>query len=180
MDIFAHTLWAGVGVALASRRSPIKPRTVALTAALAALPDLFHLLPIIGWWAFGDGSAAVLWAYAVALPGQEPALPPVVGMLSHQLHCIAHSAIVAGVVTALLWMMRRALWIPLLGWWSHIVIDVFTHSADYYPSPVLYPITERGFDGLAWNTPWFLVLNYVVLCGAGLWLWWSRTHSHER
>ena len=47
---------------------------------------------------------------------------------------------------------------------SHIVIDVSKHSADYYPSRVLYPITQRGFDALAWNTPWFLVPNYFVLC----------------
>lgn len=48
--------------------------------------------------------------------------------------------------------------------WSHIVIDVSKHSADYYPSQVLYPITQRGFDALAWNTPWFLVPNYFLLC----------------
>jgi membrane-bound metal-dependent hydrolase YbcI (DUF457 family) len=63
-----------------------------------------------------------------------------------------HSAVGAVVVTLLVWRLRRALWIPLLGWWSHIVIDVFTHSADDYPSPVLYPFTQRGFDGIAWNT----------------------------
>ena len=88
-----------------------------------------------------------------------------------------HSAVVAGAVTLLLWTIRQTLWVPLLGWWSHIVIDVFTHSADYYPSPVLYPITQRGFDGLAWNTPWFLVLNYVVLCTVGWWLWTSRSNA---
>src|SRR5450759_146366 len=143
------------------------PRTMALSMVMAALPDVFHLLPIAGWWVFGDGSLAVLRAYAIALPGQEPFLPPIVNLWSHHLHCVAHSAIVAAAVTLLLWAMRRSLWIPLLGWWSHIVIDVFTHSADYYPSPVLYPITQRGFDGLAWNTPWFMVLNYVVLAAAG-------------
>lgn len=157
-------------MALARRRWPITPRTLAATATLAALPDLGQLLPIIGWWVFGDGSMAVLHGYATALPGQEPALPPIVALLSHHLHCTMHSAIVAAGATLLLWAVRRSLWIPLLGWWSHIVIDVFTHSADYYPSPVLYPITERGFDGLAWNTPWFLVLNYVALGTVCLWL----------
>ena len=174
MDILAHSLWAGAGVALLRRRRPMAARTVALTMALAALPDLLHLLPIVGWWLFGGGSVAVLQAYAIAMPGQEPALPPLVGLWSHHLHCIAHSAIVAGVVTLLLWAVRRSLWVPLLGWLSHIVIDVFTHSADYYAVPVLYPITERGFDGLAWNTPWFLALNYAALCTAGLWLLATR------
>jgi hypothetical protein len=43
-----------------------------------------------------------------------------------------------------LWAVRRTLWLPLLGWWSHIVIDVFTHSADYYAVPVLYPFTSAA------------------------------------
>ena len=161
-------------MALVRRRWPIYPRTVMATAVLATLPDLFHLLPIAGWWAFGDGSLEALRVYAVALPGQEPALPPRVELWSHHLHCVAHSAIIAGAVTLLAWALLRSLLIPLLGWWSHIAIDVFTHSADYYPSTVLYPITERGFDGLAWNTPWFMVLNYAALGLTGLWLWRSR------
>ena len=178
MDIVAHSLWAGAGMALARRRWPIITRTVAAAVVLAALPDVFHLLPIIGWWMFGDGSLAVVQAYAIAVPGQEPALPPLVGLLSHHLHCIAHSAIVAGAVTLLLWVVMRTLWIPLLGWWSHIVIDVFTHSAAYYPAPVLYPFSQRGFDGLAWNTPWFMVPNYLALGATYLWLLRRRTGEH--
>jgi hypothetical protein len=175
MDILAHTLWTGAGAAVLGRRWPIKPRTVAVAMGLAALPDVLHLLPLVGWWLVGDGTLATLRAYAIAVPGQEPALPHVVKLLSHHLHCVAHSAIVAAAVALLLWAVLRALWIPLLGWWSHIAIDVFTHSADYYPSPVLYPITQRGFDGLAWNTPWFIVANYAALAAVGLWLLASRS-----
>ena len=170
MDILAHSLWAGVGLTLARRRWPLAARTVVATLVLAALPDVLHLLPIAAWTSFGGGSLDVLRAYAVAVPGQEPALPDMVKLLSHHLHCVAHSALVAGGVTMLLWAVRGSLWIPLAGWWSHIVIDVFTHSADYYPAPVLYPITQRGFDGLAWNTPWFMALNYAALVAAGVWL----------
>lgn len=180
MDILAHTLWAAAGVVLARRRWPIATGAVAATVTLAALPDVVQLLPLIAWWLFGDGSWAVLRAFASALPGQEPALPPLVILLSHHLHCIMHSAIVAAAVTLLLWLPRRSLWIPLLGWWSHIVIDVFTHSATFYPSPVLYPITERGFDGIAWNTPWFMVLNYIALAASGLWLAFARRRNPAR
>jgi hypothetical protein len=149
MDIAAYTLWAGVGVALLRRRWPIKPRTAAATLGLAALPDVLHLLPIMAWWAFGNGGLDVVLSYAVAVPGKEPGLPVMTNLMSHHLHCIMHSAIVAGAVTMMVWAVRRSLWIPLLGWWSHIVIDVFTHSANYYAVPVLFPITERGFDGIA-------------------------------
>ena len=171
MDILAHALWVGVGVLLARRRWIVPTRTVIAAVSLAVLPDVFHLLPIAGWWIFSNGSVLALWAYAVAVPGHEPSLPTMVEFWSHHLHCVAHSAIIAGVFTLLVWALRRSLWIPLLGWWSHIIIDVFTHSEDYYPSPVLYPITERGFDGLAWNKPWFIWVNYGVLFAVGIGLW---------
>ena len=180
MDIFAHTLWAGAGITLARRHWPIPPRTAASTVGLAALPDLMHLLPLAAWWVFGDGSADVLRAYAIAVPNQEPELPPPVALLSHHLHCIMHSALVAGAVTLLLWTLLRSLWIPLVGWWSHICIDVFTHSADFYPVPVLYPITERGFDGIAWNRPWMMALNYLALAAVGLWLFRHRARGMNR
>ena len=170
MDILAHSLWAGAGVALLGLRMPVSRRIAATTITLAALPDVLQMLPVLAWWWFGAGTFAAVHAFAIAVPGQEPILPPAVLFVSHHLHCMAHSAVVAGVVTLLVWRLRRALWIPLLGWWSHIVIDVFTHSADFYASPVLYPFTQRGFDGMAWNTPWFMALNYLALSAVGLWL----------
>lgn len=169
MDIVAHTLWAGLGAAwLARRRRDVTRKTVAATMALAALPDVIQMLPVLAWWGAGGGSWAAVQAFAIAMPGREPVIPEWVSWWSHNIHCIAHSAVIAAGATLVCWAWRRTLWLPLLGWWSHIVIDVFTHSADYYPSPVLYPFTERGFDGIAWITPWFMALNYLALTIAGL------------
>ncbi len=170
MDILAHALWAGVGIALVRRHRSVSRRTAALAVTLATLPDVLHLVPLAAWWAFGDGTLESIRAFAIAVPGDEPSLPPLVGLASHHLHCIMHSAPVALAVTALAWALRGAPGLALAGWWSHIVIDVLTHSADYYAVPVLYPFTERGFDGIAWNTPWFLALNYAALVTIALWL----------
>ncbi|HYN58356.1 MAG TPA: hypothetical protein VET87_02245 [Rubrivivax sp.] len=119
-------------------------------------------------------------AYTFALPDHEPTLPPRAGLLSHHLHCVMHSAVVAGVVTLVSWAVLRSLWIPLLGWWLHIVADVFTHSADFYPSPVLYPFTQRGFGGLAWNQPWMLALNYAILAVTAWWVIRSSKGARHR
>jgi len=178
MDIVAHTLWTAAGVTALHRRRPLSRPTVLASLVLAALPDVLHLLPLAGWWLLADGSFAALRGYAMAVPGQEPGLPPLVQLWSHNLHCVMHSAPIAALVTGAGWAARRVFWIPLLGWWSHIVIDVFTHSADYYAVPVLYPFTERGFDGIAWATPWFMALNYVALAVVGLWL--VRSHRGHR
>jgi LexA-binding, inner membrane-associated putative hydrolase len=174
MDIVAHGLWAGVGVAVASRRWPIKRRTAAAIVALAMAPDLAHLLPLIGAALFGNGGWAALATYATALPGSEPAMPPLVALLSHHLHCMLHSAVIAALVTLACWAWTRSLWLPLLGWWSHIAIDVVTHSKDFYPAPIFYPFTQWGFDGLAWNTPWFLIANHTAIALAIAWLLWRR------
>jgi hypothetical protein len=169
MDVVAHVLWAGAAAVLVARHRPVTRGAVATTLALAGLPDGLQYVPVLAWILAGDGAWTTLLALATALPGQEPPLPDTVRLASHHLHCIAHSAVVAGLATAALRIALRSLWLPLLGWWSHIVIDVFTHSTAFYPSPVLYPITYRGFDGIAWNEPWFLGLNYVVLSAFFAW-----------
>ncbi len=164
MDTVAHVLWAGIGIAAARRRVPIPHGMALATLGMAVLPDLAHLLPLVA----AGGGLRTLVDYTFATPGAEPALAPWVAMLSHHLHCILHSAVIAGAVTFVAWRWRRTWMVPLAGWWSHIVIDVFTHSADFYPVPVLYPFTQRGFDGLAWNTPGFQWVNYGAIAAAVL------------
>lgn len=186
MDIVAHGLWAGAGIGLAGGwscasqqgRPPISGLVALATIVMAMLPDLPQLVPITVWALFEPQGLLLLRNYSTALPGFEPALPPMVALLSHHLHCVMHSAVIAGAVTLITRPLWRIVGIPLLGWWSHIVIDVFTHSQNFYPSPVLYPFTQRGFDGLAWNTPWFLVANYVVLGLVYGWLLYDRLRRH--
>jgi hypothetical protein len=173
MDILAHGLWAGAGLVALSHARPVDKPTLAWAVALAVLPDVVHTLPVAAW-ALANGTPGAWLSYATAAPGGEPDFPAWVALWSHQLHCVFHSALVAAAATALLRAWLRRLWLPLLGWWSHIVIDVFTHSADFYPSPVFYPITYWGFDGIAWNTPGFMALNYAALLVVGVWLWRKR------
>jgi membrane-bound metal-dependent hydrolase YbcI (DUF457 family) len=178
MDTLAHGLWAAIGIAAMQPRIAVTRTQAMAGVALAVAPDLLQGLPLLGWVAFGAGHLTDLTAFGLALPGQEPVLPAAVVLLTHHLHCTMHSAVVAGLVSALAWRFRRAMLLPLLGWWSHIVIDVFTHSADYYAVPVLYPFTQRGFDGWAWNTPVALALNYTAIVAALAWLAWRRRRRH--
>ncbi|MFM9884226.1 MAG: hypothetical protein ACKVQT_14465 [Burkholderiales bacterium] len=181
MDIFSHSLWVIAGVEVARRRRIITGRHYFIPSAiLAALPDVIHLVPVLAWALFGNGSIAGLYSYAIALPDREPAMPAMVALTAHHLHCIMHSGIVAGALTALVWLVHRRLWPPLLAWWSHILIDVFTHSDDYYPSPIFYPITYWGFDGLAWNKPALLAINYALLIVMFFWLHLARTRKRPR
>lgn len=140
------------------------------------LPDIPQLFPLIAW-AAATGSLQSIYDYATASPGAEPWLPPLLQTIVHHLHCVAHSAVVAGAVTLLVWQFRRYWLIPILGWWSHIVIDIFSHSADFYAVPVLYPFTYRGFDGVAWNTPAFMLINYLTLAAVSILLFCTRNRT---
>ena len=178
MDIVAHGLWAGLGVAAVAERRAVSRCAALATVGLAMMPDLAQLLPLVGAALFDGQGVRVLSAYVAALPDFEPTLPPWLALAVHHLHCAMHSAVVTSLVTLALWAARRSFSWPLLGWWSHIVIVVFTHSAAFYPSPVLYPFTERGFDGVAWNTPLALALNYTALTVAfGLLARWGTART---
>jgi hypothetical protein len=163
LDIVAHGLWAGLGIAWAGKYHRINTKTKMATIGLAVAPDLIHLLPLMIAAPFAANGLEIFTAYVNASPGFEPPLSPNLNQLTHHLHCVMHSALVAGAITAAVWLWLGRLWVPLLGWWSHILIDVFTHSAEFYPSPVLYPLTYWGFDGIAWNAPWFMSINYAVM-----------------
>jgi hypothetical protein len=177
MDIAAHGLWAGAAMAALAPQRGISPRVIGATVALAILPDLGHMLPVTAW-ALSTLSFTDWWQYAIALPGGEPLMPDWVLLWSHHLHCVFHSALVAASVTLLVAVRWPIFWWPLLGWWSHILIDVSTHSADFFPSPVFYPLTYWGFDSVAWNQPTFIWINYLSLTAVWVWLGWRR-YSHS-
>ena len=169
MDIVAHALWAGIGTSIYRDRRQLSRGQVATVIVATILPDVFHALPVAAW-ALTQGNPEALYAYAVATPGTEPRLPCWLDAVSHHIHCASHSMLVAGVISAILPRYYPLAWVPLSGWWLHIVIDAPTHTADFYPSPVLYPLTYAGLDGVAWNTPAFQWANYVSLLVAYLWI----------
>lgn len=176
MDILAHSLWAGMGTYAMSTQPEIKGKLVFVAAIMAAIPDVVHVIPVLISTII-HGAPMQLFAYIMASPDSEPQLPDWVNLASHHLHCIFHSGIVALFLTAFYQLYGHVIRTALAAWWSHILIDVFTHSADFYPSPVLYPITYQGFDGLAWNTPVFMTVNYLALAMFFIWLV-NRKKSH--
>ena len=174
MDVLAHGLWAAAALVVACRRAALKPAIARAAVVASVVPDLLHSIPLVVWSALaGRDGIALLRQYAFSLPGHEPWVPEWVALASHHMHCAAHSAVVAAVLSLVAWLLEPTVMIVLLGWWSHIVIDLFTHSADFYPAPVLYPLSEHTFDGFAWNRPELLIANYLAL--TIVWWWIART-----
>jgi hypothetical protein len=42
------------------------------------------------------------------------------------------------------------------------VIDVFTHRG-MFAVKFLWPVSSVHFDGMRWETPWFLAVNFAAL-----------------
>jgi hypothetical protein len=58
--------------------------------------------------------------------------------------------------------MGRFPW-PLLGWLTHIVIDIPTHEKNFYPTPYLWPLKYPIINGWAWARKPIVILNSSAL-----------------
>ena len=133
------------------------------------------------WWgvfpdvlAFGLPALVGLWVRYVGGTGFEVSMHG--GRLPHvhlglPLYQIGHSLVVFAVVFGVSALVARRPVVGLLGWPLHIVIDMATHSHRYYATRFLWPLSDYGFDGIPWWTPWFHWCTYGALAVVYLLLW---------
>lgn len=64
-------------------------------------------------------------------------------------------------------MAAFCLWLP---WLLHILIDIPTHRAQFFPTPFLAPFSDFVVDGVRWSTPsvWFSNVAILVAMWAGI------------
>lgn len=180
MDFLSHGLWSAVAYK-AARRKTARPLNVWLAVFFGVLPDVFAFaIPftllfirlISGQMSLAD------WPRpnhdGVVEPPQNDALN--IFPFTNQLYNISHSLIVFLIIFGLVALVfRRPVW-EMLAWFLHILMDIPTHTYRFYPTPFLWPLSGWKFEGVAWATPWFLILNYGALIFVFLWLWlWRRS-----
>jgi len=51
----------------------------------------------------------------------------------------------------------------MLAWPFHIILDFFTHSIQYFPTPILWPISNYRFDGIPWSNPNVMIINFIAI-----------------
>lgn len=167
MDILAHGLWAGAVYKVANRfraERNKKPLNVWLAAMWGVFPDFFSFAAAFVWIGasllLGTMHFSDLRAHEMEPAGQDTLF---IFKLTSFLYTVSHSALVAILVFGLVWLVfRRPVW-ELGGWLVHILIDIPSHSYQFYPTPFLWPISGWKFNGISWSTPWFLITNYSVL-----------------
>jgi len=159
MDIIAHGLWAAAG-ATATRKSANARIGLGWTVFWAMFPDLL---------AFGPPVAVGLWLLLTGGSLHGARLPRV--NFGVQLYPLGHSLITFLLVFAVASLLARRVVLEFLGWLSHILIDIFTHSFRYYATRFLWPLSDIRFNGLPWWTPWFWCSTYVALAIVYFLLW---------
>jgi len=150
MDVVAHGLWGGALFCAQGRKKFLAGVVLGMAPDLLSF-GVFHVTHP-GW----------LTQRLVGNISGPPALTLLPPYVFHAYN-ITHSPVVCTVAFFLLWQLtKKPPW--LLGaWLLHILCDIPTHAASYFPTPFLWPFPTPFVDGVPWSTPWFMAANYITM-----------------
>ena len=81
----------------------------------------------------------------------------------YSLYDISHSMVIASIVIFIAYKINKAFAFPMLAWPAHIILDFFTHSIEFFPTPILWPISDFKFDGIPWSNPIIFFTNVLLI-----------------
>ncbi len=188
MDFFSHGLWTFI-IARFLKRKTGKNFNLGFAVFWSVFPDLFAFaIPFV--YLFWNFAAGRIPFYDLPRPDKiEPAFHGVLPAsdLVAILYPLGHSLVIFALAMAIiggLILINRALglsrrfkafpWV-LGGWFIHILMDIPTHSSGFFSTPLFWPISDWKLDGLYWGTPWFLVLNYILIAAV-----YRRVYGFEK
>ncbi len=160
MDFFAHGFWSYIFF-----HKTKKPW----------LAVLFGLLPDTVSWG--------LYFLFNLITGQFNSGRPIVENIPSWvfgLYGLGHSLIIAAVVILAVSLILKKVPLFMLAWPIAIVMDIFTHTREFLPTPFLWPVSEWKFPGISWGNGYFMVVNYVLIIGALLWIFFSKRKLTKR
>ncbi len=163
MDIASHGLWGGVAFGRKNKKS------YWLAFFFGVFPDLF---------AFSFGFVQFIVQYTFTA-GDLPILGPADGYAHipqyvFSLYNISHSFVTFILVFGLVWLIWKRPVVEMLAWPLHIVVDIFTHSDAFFPTPFLWPISSFHVNGIPWGNPVIFFPNVILLALAYYWFFKKR------
>lgn len=155
MDIISHGLWGSITFGRHNKKS------FWLSFFLGIGPDFF---------AFGLFFLSVIAGLASRPDfSHEPPHARDIPSYIYHLYNISHSLVVFIAVFFLIWAIRRRpLW-EFLAWGLHILLDIPTHSYQFFPTPFLWPLSGFQVNGIPWSRPEIFVPNVILLVGIYGW-----------
>ena len=159
MDIFSHALWGNLQFRLIPQTKN-HPHLIGWGIFFNIFPDLFTFTYPFLW---------ILWNRFVTKKLEHwprnqfeyEALP--ISDLTWRLYQWSHSIFIWAIVTGLTWFVLGVFPWPLLGWVTHIFIDIPTHEKNFYPTPYLWPLSHPYVDGWAWARKSIVIANTSAL-----------------
>ncbi|MGK2849063.1 MAG: hypothetical protein ACSLEX_03270 [Minisyncoccota bacterium] len=161
MDIISHGLWGSVGFGRKNRRN------FWLAFFLGIAPDLFS---------FGIFFCMMLLGL-IEMPDFSAWKPPEVNQIPfyvYHAYNVTHSLVIFGLVFLGVWIWRGTPWFVLCAWGFHIVLDIPTHSQQFFPTPFLWPLSDYTIHGTPWSTPIIFIPNVILLGLTYTWFWWNK------
>ncbi len=143
MDIFAHFLWT---FALFFKR---KDRWLA---------GLFGILPDVA----SFGPHFILSFVAGTTIFGRPELSTIPGSV-FILYNLTHSLVVFALAVLIIYFITKKIYWFITGWGLHVLIDIPTHTKDFFPTPFLYPFPQPFINGIRWSDSTFMKINYGLL-----------------
>ncbi len=79
------------------------------------------------------------------------------------LYNFTHSLIIAILFIFIVYILKWDFCVSMLAWPFHIILDFFTHSIEYFPTPILWPISNYRFDGIPWSNQYIMIGNIICI-----------------
>ncbi len=162
MDILAHMLWTNYGARVGNTKLRKKKKpliNLGWATFWGVFPDLFAFgIPIVL-------AIPTLIMHGFSFDRHS------LGGLPATLYQYSHSLIIWAIVFVIVWIISKRPRLALLGWLLHILIDIPSHAATFYPTPLLFPISDFLFThGVSWASTPYMIINYSLLLIASLYL----------
>jgi hypothetical protein len=150
MDTVSHGLWGGALFYSSGRKKFLAGLLIGMAPDLLSF-GVFHAMHP-GW-------------ITARLAGEISGPPALAILPAYVFHAynVTHSLVVFAASFCLVWLAtRNPPWL-LSAWLLHILCDIPTHTESYFPTPFLWPFPTPFVNGIAWSTPWFMILNYASI-----------------
>jgi hypothetical protein len=154
MDVFAHAAWTNL---IFYKKLKQRKRDLWVAVLFGVLPDLLSFAPVFIYsWVFGTGFMELIgrdiWVMRFAAESYK----------------YTHSIVIFAILIALVAVIRKylgknPLYLPILAFGLHTLIDIPTHK-NFYETPFLFPLSDYTFSyGVSWAHPVFMAINYSLL-----------------
>jgi len=160
MDIISHGLWGSVVFGRKNKRNFWWAFLIGMSPDLFSF-GIFWITNILGITTSPD------WRHGHPISESIP-------QFVHTLYNFTHSFVIFLAVFLIIWLFRKKPFWLLGAWGLHILIDIPSHSLQFFPTPFLWPFSDYVFPGISWGTPIIFIPNLILLGIFYAWFLWKK------